>query len=63
MKKFRILFLSFITILAGCDVEVELITPEFTDGSILDNTNEIPIEIKNLIEDRAGKKSSSVVLT
>jgi len=50
MKKIKVLILFFIVIIISCDTEVEVITPEFTDGSILEGTQKIPVDIKNLME-------------
>lgn len=50
MKKIIIIIFIFVLGLTSCDTEVNLINPKFTDGSILEGTNEISDDIRNLVE-------------
>ncbi len=50
MRMYKIIFFILLILLVSCDKEVDLIIPQFTDGSMLDGTTKIPMNIKNLIE-------------
>ncbi len=49
MRKYKFI-LMLILFISSCDTEVELVIPRFSDGSILEGTNQIPPDVKNLME-------------
>ena len=50
MRKYTIILSLLFAIFSSCDIEVDLVNPVFTDGSILDGANEIPKDIRQLVE-------------
>ncbi len=50
MRKFLVISLVFLVILVSCDTKVDLVIPQFSDGSILEGTNQIPLAVRNLTE-------------
>ncbi|MCB0747596.1 MAG: glycerophosphodiester phosphodiesterase [Ignavibacteriae bacterium] len=45
-----VLILLILLIASGCDYQVSLVNPQFTDTSVLEGTNEIPINTRKLLE-------------
>ena len=50
MKKAKLFILLFSLIFAHCENEVELVNPQFTDGSVLENASKVPLDLQKATE-------------
>ena len=50
MKNKTVLLLLIMLIVSACDDQVTIVNPQFTDASVLEDTNEIPADTKKLLE-------------